>query len=177
MRRAGTVGRPRQAAPFRERIVSMDVEGLFGSYDLPDIRLSGGDSRHANLAFLYGENGVGKTTILKIIYWMLSPESGKGHRTNIAAITFKSVSIKLASGHVVKAYREDRTDGPYLYSIEGPLVRAVCEVNIDSDGDVLDSTSPELDAVTNQLRFLDIDIIFVADSRDIKTTFELDRNA
>jgi AAA15 family ATPase/GTPase len=51
-----------------KRISAVVIKKLFGLYDytLP------GDNIFANIAVLYGENGVGKSTILRMVFHLLS---------------------------------------------------------------------------------------------------------
>ena len=79
------------------------VEELFGqfTYRIP---------RHGNLAnpaILYGDNGVGKSTILKLVFHLLSAAGDKGHRTALHDIPFKSLSVQLNNGSLLQAVRPD----------------------------------------------------------------------
>jgi len=61
------------------------VHKLFGTYDYV---LSAPDNANEpnSLVILYGDNGTGKTTILKLLFHLLSPETGQGHKTALATI-------------------------------------------------------------------------------------------
>ena len=80
------------------------VERLFGEYDY-DL---GGDECPAlgELIILYGENGTGKTTILRLIYHLLSYERSAGHRTAIAQTRFQAIALHLNDGTVLSARRK-----------------------------------------------------------------------
>jgi hypothetical protein len=80
----------------------IEVQQLFGkfSYVVP---------KYGNLispTILYGDNGVGKSTILTIIFHLLSAANDKGHRTSLRKIPFKLVSVTLTDGVVIEAYRD-----------------------------------------------------------------------
>src|SRR4051812_1987066 len=70
----------------------ISVEGLFGqySYELPKMPESH-DLSH--LFILSGENGTGKTTLLKLIYHALSHQDNEGHRTFMARTRFRRLAI------------------------------------------------------------------------------------
>lgn len=66
-----------------------------------------------NLMILYGDNGSGKTTILRMIFNLLSPERKAGHRTYLARTPFKMFRVRLNDGTVISAVRssEELTGG------------------------------------------------------------------
>ena len=75
-------------------ISSMKIEGLFGLYDysIPKI----GSLQNASI--LYGDNGVGKSTLLRLAFHLMSPASDRGHRTALYNTEFKSLEVILSSG-------------------------------------------------------------------------------
>ena len=100
------------------------VEGLFGeySYELETrVRQEGSASR---IMLLYGENGSGKTTILNIVFYLLSHIDKEGHKSKIKRYVFKSLVIEFADGTVVSANRADAIEGQYklLVSRSGNVV-------------------------------------------------------
>ena len=61
-----------------EKLISrIRVEGLFGlyTYEVPQTGVLD------NAAILYGDNGVGKSTMLRLVFHLLSSANNKGHRT------------------------------------------------------------------------------------------------
>lgn len=82
-------------------IKSIEVRGLFGLYDyrLP----ANGDL--VNAAILYGDNGVGKSTLLRLAFHLLSPGENKAHRTKLFHTVFSSLEVELSSGASVSAIR------------------------------------------------------------------------
>src|SRR5436309_13240168 len=82
-------------------IAQIRVEFLFGqySYVLPREGVLPG------AAILYGDNGSGKTTILNLVFHMLSPANNRGHRGAISSIPFRSFLINLSDGTQVVARR------------------------------------------------------------------------
>lgn len=80
-------------------ITRVAIKGLFGLYDyvLPE------DRNLQNVAILYGDNGTGKTTLLKLVFHLLSPANNRGHRTYLYNTDFQSLDVHLASGHKISA--------------------------------------------------------------------------
>ncbi len=75
-------------------ISSIRVENLFGlyTYDVPGI------GELSNAAILYGDNGVGKTTLLRIVFHLLSAADNRGHRSALYNSNFSRLEVALASG-------------------------------------------------------------------------------
>ncbi|MGQ0588063.1 MAG: AAA family ATPase [Sphingosinicella sp.] len=82
-RRPSESGNPhldgRASVTPRPPLKSLTIRGLFGRFDFPTIPLCHGGEA-PRLTLLYGENGVGKTTILNLIYALLSDERNRGRR-------------------------------------------------------------------------------------------------
>src|SRR6266496_4865910 len=78
------------------------VERLFGLYSYsfeeptPDL---------ARLMILYGDNGCGKTTILRLIFHLLSKEDDRGHRSYLGGVPFRRFSVTLGDTTEVVAER------------------------------------------------------------------------
>ncbi|MFF7186253.1 AAA family ATPase [Streptomyces sp. NPDC008222] len=87
-------------------ITEVAVDRLFDRYDY---RLDFDPS----LAILYGDNGTGKTTILRMIHNLLSPGPGRGHKTAVAKTNFKSFRIEFSNGATVRAEREQASVGSF----------------------------------------------------------------
>ncbi len=92
----------RKAATIRD----VSVELLFGdrNYDLENRDILGEPQQ---LIVLYGDNGSGKSTILKLIFHLLNPEPYSGHRSFVGSIPFKHVRVTLTNGFSVTASRTD----------------------------------------------------------------------
>jgi energy-coupling factor transporter ATP-binding protein EcfA2 len=89
------------------------VERLFGqyTYNLTDKDLAAGTA--PKLLLLYGDNGSGKTTILRILFFLLSHADGQNHKTIVSRIRFKKFLVELANGTEVAADRAKDDVGPY----------------------------------------------------------------
>ena len=89
-------------------IVRISVEKLFGqfTYELPT---KDDPSDISKLLILYGDNGSGKTTILKMLYRLLSHEDGRGHKAWISKVVFRKFIVELSDGTIVEAARRGRS--------------------------------------------------------------------
>lgn len=86
-------------------ISSIHIKGLFGLYDymLPGV------GKFDDAAILYGDNGVGKSTVLRLAFHMLSAGHNKGHRTALYNAEFSSLEVTLTSGLILKAEHDSET--------------------------------------------------------------------
>lgn len=91
-------------------IESIRVERLFGHFDykVPV------DGILKNPSILYGDNGVGKSTLLTLVFHLLSSAGDRGHRTAIYDTPFLSLSVKLKNGYTLKAEREKDVVSPLV---------------------------------------------------------------
>jgi ABC-type Mn2+/Zn2+ transport system ATPase subunit len=91
-------------------IESIKVEKLFGQFDyeVP------ADGALKNPSILYGDNGVGKSTLLTLVFHLLSSAGDRGHRTAIYGTPFMSLSVKLKNGYTLKAERQDDVESPLV---------------------------------------------------------------
>lgn len=81
----------------RPLLSHISVEKLFGrfTYEIEVPRL---DDEFGRLLLIYGENGSGKTTILRLIWNLLSAADDQGHRTNLARAPFRKLSVAFNDG-------------------------------------------------------------------------------
>jgi energy-coupling factor transporter ATP-binding protein EcfA2 len=96
------------------------VEGLFGRYSYRLGTYANGkfDPR---LVLLYGDNGCGKTTILRLLYHLLSPENDRGHRTRITRIPVRVFAVELEDGTEIRIQRTGESlVGEYRWSLKIP---------------------------------------------------------
>jgi len=100
------------------QITNFSLNGLYDLYDYKDCRAEG---RQSDLLILYGDNGCGKTTILNLIFHLLSTASGRGHLNSIARIPFKSLTVNLSDETIISAERkENATSYPIKFRITKP---------------------------------------------------------
>lgn len=75
-------------------ISSIHVESLFGlyTYSVPP------SGELTNAAILYGDNGIGKSTVLRLAFHLLSAAHNRGHRSALYETDFERLEVSLASG-------------------------------------------------------------------------------
>lgn len=99
-------------APPRARVLTrIVVEQLFGryTYEIPfDSKMLDPD-----LSILYGENGAGKTTILKLLHNSVSSATGRGHKTDMVRVPFKTFAAHFSGGIVLTARRDHASPGSF----------------------------------------------------------------
>jgi len=96
------------------------MKNLFGMYDY-DLALSGDTSKTEKIFILYGDNGSGKTTILKLAFHLLAPEDNKSHKSTAAKIPFERFEIELQDNTKVYAVRpKGQLTGSFSMGIKSP---------------------------------------------------------
>ena len=83
-------------------IIKIEVKKLFGLYDY-SLQIS---PKQDNIFILYGDNGTGKSTILRLIYHMLTSEYGRAHKTYLANVAFELFEITFDDNTVISAKRK-----------------------------------------------------------------------
>ncbi|MDE9483373.1 AAA family ATPase [Xenorhabdus bovienii] len=80
-------------------IKSIYVEKLFGlyTYDFDNDKLNN------SAVIFYGDNGVGKSTLLRLAFHLLSPSNDRGHRTALVETNFQLLKVELTSGYILTA--------------------------------------------------------------------------
>ncbi len=102
-------------------ITSIHVRKLFGlySYDLPQV------GEFSDAVVLYGDNGVGKSTLLRLAFHLLSTADNKGHRTALLQADFESLEVRLNSGFQLTARIDsDPVRGLHLIAKQGETLIA-----------------------------------------------------
>jgi ABC-type cobalamin/Fe3+-siderophores transport system ATPase subunit len=89
-------------------IVRIEVEKLFGKYTYTLLKKDN-NLVDSSLVILYGDNGSGKTTILKLLFHLLSPAIQMGHRSFLAKTPFQKFSVVLTDGTSIVAIRTSGT--------------------------------------------------------------------
>ncbi|UAY95119.1 OLD family protein [Dickeya dadantii] len=90
----------------QQLIKSIFIKNLFGLYTYN----IGKKELFDDAVILYGDNGVGKSTILRLVFHLLSWDKQSGHRTALYKTNFEYLEVVLASG-----------------------IKLTCQVYIDSD--------------------------------------------
>jgi energy-coupling factor transporter ATP-binding protein EcfA2 len=152
-------------------IAKINIERLFNkySYDIP--REGSANADLSRLLILYGLNGSGKTTILNLIYHMLSSERLKGHRTYLARQPFKKFSIEFMDGTRVTAEKlGDMLIGSFDWSIsKGKKTIAEVRLETDEEQSIPGISNPKLEskyeAASHAIDNLNIQLYYLSDDR------------
>lgn len=151
-------------------IKRIHVDKLFGlyTYDLavPDSLFSD----ISRLLILYGDNGSGKTTVLKLLFHILSPSIAAGHRSYIAKTPFRYFSVELNNNIVLSVSKTDTNFvGPYTLSLfyNDDCIKVDVPVDQDSNvppsGDAID----KLIALYKIVESFDVRIYLLSDLRQL----------
>ncbi len=94
-------------------ISSITVKGLFGlySYRLP---VTG---QLSDTAILYGDNGLGKSTILRLAFHLLSSGRNRGHQLTLFNAPFRDLEVLLGSGIAIRALKGKSSDDKMTLSV------------------------------------------------------------
>lgn len=153
-------------------IQKIEVLGLFGLYNY-EIPLEKKRSFNQVL-ILYGDNGSGKTTILRLIFHLLASETSEGHKTFLAKTKFKKITINFSNGAIVEASRDNSVLlGSFdmrLRNEKGKTVRT--SFIADSDYVVRGGTSKdkENDAFLKALEEMKLTLYLLGDDRTARVT-------
>lgn len=88
------------------------IDDLFELYSY-DLIFPKAKADSPSLALLYGDNGCGKTTILQLLFHLLSPRPNRGHRSFLGNTSFRRFEVRLGAGQRVLAERETARIGDF----------------------------------------------------------------
>lgn len=160
MRRRGRV--------VAQHVRSITVLGLFGRYNY-EIDLTQQNPTEHSLAILYGQNGSGKSTILRILYHALSSSTVRAHRTSLAHMPFSYARIVLSDGNWI-SYENYTTEKRQQQRLRAEAffdgAHVVETMIIGRDGRIDASTvSEEQQSVASFTSMLNIEPVILTDTR------------
>lgn len=148
-------------------IKRISVKKLFGSYDYELVAPPQAvDSDR--LLVLYGDNGTGKTTILKAVFHLLSPETGQGHKSALVMVPMLRLEVEFTTGDRVWLQRkEGQLIGGFTLGLRMNRKKEIlCELLASDKGAI--KGSEESGAFLRSLSELDLAIYFLADDRTVR---------
>jgi energy-coupling factor transporter ATP-binding protein EcfA2 len=94
-------------------IKNIRVQKLFGMYDY-SLTVPKSTDQSSKIMILYGNNGSGKTTVLKLAFHLLAPENNRDHKSKVARVPFQLFEVELNDGTLVSAKRQrNQLDGSF----------------------------------------------------------------
>lgn len=160
------------ASPLPPLVTRLSIEGLFGRYSYDIEPPAKSEIGYSQTVLLYGANGCGKTTILSLLYSLLSTKRGRGLKSAVLKVPFQRFRVDLASGHVVEAVRKgDDLLGNYWLHIQTPSGQhdsALCG-NETEDGV---RGTDELLHVISLMRDMDLELVYLSDYRQLMVSSE-----
>jgi len=142
-------------------IEQIKIHGLFGrlSYVIP---VPPDPVASDDIVILYGDNGCGKTTLLRLVYRLLSPEPRSGHRTYISSIPFLHLHISFNDGLTIEVYRPDLHTSNYKIVVRESQEVASVEYFLVYDSD---SENDSADEYCMQLNSLGVQVAMLGEDR------------
>lgn len=113
------------------------IRDLFGQYTY-NIDLSEPSSERKQtgrqISLLYGDNGAGKTTILNLVWHLMSSLDGRGHRTFLALTPFKEFCVSLSNGDSIAVKKNDGLVSSYNIIAGGETGQRIRQQYVLEDG-------------------------------------------
>jgi energy-coupling factor transporter ATP-binding protein EcfA2 len=155
-------------------ITEIEIDRLYDLYTYKLSLLNNKMVDVSRLLILYGDNGSGKTTLLKLIFNLLSPLPGRGHRTYIARTPFRRLAIKLGKSTRIIAERpKNKLLGSFNLKIQRKTETLFDGlVTVEGDNRVT-SANKTNNQYMKVLELLNIDLFYLSDDRNaLSSTFE-----
>ena len=154
-------------------IEEIRVEGLFGRYDYSISLGNDADKNAPHISLLYGDNGTGKTTILNLVFHLLSSSTGRGHKSRIARIPFQYFSVVFSDQTMVWASRTaNQLTGNFELGLrleDGYQNTAAVEADPISGGVLASTASPELRSLFVKISKAVPDLFYMRDDRTLES--------
>lgn len=150
-------------------ICKIEVERLFGQYTY-SIPTQPDERELSDVVILYGNNGCGKTTILKLLYNVLLPVQRPGSKSLVGKTRFGRFRVIMRDGTTVTVDRPtEKLLGSYNYRVEkGTEVIKEIYLEADADGAIRPKGPKEEEEFQDLLRALaemNLGIWFLQDDR------------
>ena len=152
-------------------VTRIEVEKLFGQYnyriEIPYIN----SSTISKIAMLYGDNGTGKTTILKLLFHLISPSGNRGHRGFICRLPFSRFTVAFSDGTKIEALRGGlNLVGAFTFAFTRQNTNIKGEIVPDAEGRVTSSgVSSAAEKALSELKKLGLSVFFLGDDRILQS--------
>lgn len=161
-------------------ITRIRIHKLFGhlNYDIPpknSITAHNDLLTYDDLLILYGDNGSGKTTILRLLFNLLSTREGRGLKTYLARTPFQRFEINLNGGSSVLLDKPSgQLIGGYTIRIVGPDGKPEeFPLAANADGSIRAEGNPFTE-LRQSMERLGVSLYFLPDDRKVQTDFSDD---
>lgn len=154
-----------------KKIIEISVRGLFGYIDF---KISAANLVNDKFYFAYAENGLGKTTVLNLVYSLLSHEPNEGNKGYIYRQRFKSISVIFEDGSKICAERgSEGFEGEYNLLVVNPDGEEVAgsRVDVSSSGRVTPDSAPELPSFYAEVESLTPSLVYLRADRYVRRSF------
>jgi energy-coupling factor transporter ATP-binding protein EcfA2 len=152
-------------------VTRIEVEKLFGRYNYVIGTPRGNSGTISRIALIYGDNGTGKTTILKLLFHLISPNGNRGHRGFLCRTPFSRFAVMFSDGTGVEAARNGlNLTGPFELAFTRGNKTVRGDVKPDPDGRVTSSgLSASAEQAINELNTLGLSVFLLGDDRVLQS--------
>ena len=154
-------------------ITKLTVEKLFGRYDYEICFERGEFSEAPRASLLYGDNGSGKTTILELIFNLLSLHLGERPKSIVAKTPFQSFCLDFTDQSRILASRSgDNLTGAFQFLMElgeGPSLRISTEIEPNTKQGAPSPSSQIDEFLRKGALELDLDVYYLDDKRQLRS--------
>lgn len=148
-------------------VTSIKVKRLFGYYDYHLKFSQKAEMTAPQITMLYGDNGTGKTTILKLLFHLLSTRRGRGHLTFLANTLFQNFSVKFSNSFEIVVERTKSVSiGPFSIVLKRPQKDAFKRyVYVDLDNNVTTELNTENEDLIAEISTFVSIVYYLSDAR------------
>jgi ABC-type cobalamin/Fe3+-siderophores transport system ATPase subunit len=164
---------PERSAMKGKHIERIIVRKLFGHLNY-EVFKEASDVTHDDLLILYGDNGSGKTTILRMLFSLLTAQPNRGYKTFLAHTQFSAFEVHFAD-HSMAAVKKERGKllGGYTLTIrEADGTQNQFHLKVDDEGVIRRDES--IPGVMQALTSLGVSLYFLPDDRRVQVDFAED---